>query len=272
MIVGIFGGPLQAVEGDLAPRPPVSAAAAEMRALYSTIPALGLTLSDGRRTTLDALARERPVVLTLFFARCPMVCRPYVRQLAAAAARVGGAGTDFQVVAVSFDPRDDLASLREFAGSLGLDLAPGWSFAVAEADELRSAADRLGFWYSRDPTTGSFDHTTSVVGIAHGRVIDAIAGNGIDTARFAALASTLRGEPWRSARSARTAAFRCFTFDPATGLARPDWGMLVLAAPGALALAAAFVLFGSGGARGLRGALGPSIRRAVGEESDPIAP
>ncbi|MDQ1349633.1 MAG: hypothetical protein QG573_3014 [Acidobacteriota bacterium] len=242
--------PLPAADDGSDPRPPASAAAAEMQALYSPVPPLELTLSDGRRTTLEALARERPVVLTLFFARCPLVCRPYVRQLAAAAGRVGGAGTDYQVIAVSFDPRDDPAALRAFAASLGLDGAPGWGFAVAGADELRAAADRLGFWYSWDPAAGGFDHATLVVGIAQGRVLDAIAGNGIDPARFAALASTLRGDPWRSTRNTKAASFRCFSFDPATGAAVPDWGMLILAVPGAFALVVAGSLFRAGARRG----------------------
>lgn len=224
-----------------------------MRALYATVPPLALTLSDGTRTTLDALSRERPVVMTLFFASCPLVCRPYVRQLAASVRRVGGAGSDYQVIAVSFDPRDDPAALLGFAASLGLDGAPGWHFAAADAEELRAAADRLGFWYSRDPAGGGFDHTTLIVGIAEGRVLDAIAGNGIDPARFASLASTLRGEPWRSTRNVKVASFRCFAFDPASGAVTPDWGMLILALPGALALLAACALFRAGARSGRGG-------------------
>ena len=102
-LLAAFAGIVPAV-GDATPR---SAAAIAAQALAARVPEMPLTLADGRRTSLAELGREGPLLLTFFYRRCPLVCRPYLRELRSALERRRSSGPAPRVVAVSFDPEEE---------------------------------------------------------------------------------------------------------------------------------------------------------------------
>lgn len=137
--------------------------------LGDRVPA-GLRFQDatGAHVSLDDLLHQgRPVVVTLGYHRCPMLCGLVLDGLAKAT-RIAGLklGKDFAAVDVSIDPGEDIKLLRqsqhrvvELAGN-GATTAD-WPFWVSGEDAgaaARRLADAVGFRYKYDPTSKLFAH------------------------------------------------------------------------------------------------------------------
>jgi protein SCO1/2 len=135
----------------------------------------GLTFTDvtGAPKTIESmLGQGHPVVVTLGYHRCPMLCGLVLDGLAKAARTVGLAlGKDWTAVDISIDPGEDPKLLQqnqhrvlELAGR-GADGKPlgrdAWPFWVSSADggaAARQLADAVGFRYKYDPTSKQFAH------------------------------------------------------------------------------------------------------------------
>jgi protein SCO1 len=134
----------------------------------------GLTFTDvtGAPMSLDSLlGHGRPVVVTLGYHRCPMLCGLVLDGLAKAAKTVGLAlGKDYTAVDISIDPGEDTKLLQqnqhrvlEQAGQgLGKPLTradwPFWLSSADRGDAARTLADAVGFRYKYDPTSKQFAH------------------------------------------------------------------------------------------------------------------
>ena len=134
----------------------------------------GLTFTDvtGAPMALDSLLGQgRPVVVTLGYHRCPMLCGLVLDGLAKAAQTISlGLGKDYTAVDISIDPGEDTKLLQqnqhrvlEQAGQgLGKpSTRADWPFWVSSADggaAARALADAVGFRYKYDPTSKQFAH------------------------------------------------------------------------------------------------------------------
>jgi protein SCO1/2 len=124
--------------------------------------------ATGAHHTIDELLHQgRPVVVTLGYHRCPMLCGLVLDGLAKAAHSAGLAlGKDFAALDVSIDPGEDINLLRKtqarvlaLAGNGAT--AKDWSFWVSgedAGDAARRLADAVGFRYKYDPTSKLFAH------------------------------------------------------------------------------------------------------------------
>jgi protein SCO1/2 len=129
-----------------------------------------LTFTDvtGAPKTIESLLHQgHPVVITLGYHRCPMLCGLVLDGLAKAARTVGlTLGKDWTAVDISIDPGEDPKLLQqnqhrvlEQAGN-GL-TRDAWPFWVSSADggaAARQLADAVGFRYKYDPTSKQFAH------------------------------------------------------------------------------------------------------------------
>jgi protein SCO1/2 len=78
------------------------------------------------------------------------------------------AGNHYQVVVVSFDPREtaDLAAAKKvsYVESYGrLDAAGGWHFLTSEQPSIDALTQAVGFRYSYDATNDKFAHASGIV-------------------------------------------------------------------------------------------------------------
>jgi cytochrome oxidase Cu insertion factor (SCO1/SenC/PrrC family) len=203
------------------------------------------TAADGRRK-LSTLWARRPLLLALVFATCAGVCRPYVRSLATAVDQVGGAGRSFDVAVLSFDPRDSPASMAEMARALDLDRRPGWIFGVVAPGEAADLAGAIGFWAVPVGLTGQFDHPAMVAAVAGGRTLRTLVGASVSPRRLREVAWELSGRfvPTYPLPGDRVL-FRCFRYRPESGRLAPDWGLLLLLAPGAGMVLGTALIFGT---------------------------
>lgn len=241
-----------AAEGAATAAPALSATQAQARIEGRAVPDIPLRLADGRETTLFELGRERALLVTFFYSRCTGVCTPFLQWIGEATAEVGGLGSEYMVLALSFDEADSAAQLRAQAQALGLSGNRDWQFAITDRAALAAITGALEFWYRRTPDAQQYDHDSLLVAIRDGQVIRALGGGPGQTQRLRELVWELRGRVAPYYPVQREPALRCLAFDARTGSSHLSWGMLVLVLPALAALAASLVLFRPG--RGSEGA------------------
>lgn len=262
LVLGAAAGPAQTADSARADRPPGGSSARvagagilpagepglprEDERLYAPVFDAALVDSAGAPRRLSELWRRRPLIVTLVFARCTLICPPYLRSLQRAVGAVGGAGEDYDVAVVSFDPGDTPAAMAALAARLGLDDEPGWVFAAAASPAAaRELADSLGAWVRWDPAGLATDHPAMLAAVDGGRVVRLLVGATVPPRRLREVVWELRHEfvPSYPLPSERVL-FRCFRYRPDTGGVALDWGFLLLLAPGAGMLLGTVAIFG----------------------------
>jgi protein SCO1/2 len=121
--------------------------------------------SEGRAVALGSyFTGRRPVVLTLVYFECPMFCNLVLNGLAKSIRSSGlVAGRDFDLLTVSFDPRDEYktasARRKHYLDALGLADEPGqWPFLTGGPSAIRDLANGVGFGYAPVPHAREFAH------------------------------------------------------------------------------------------------------------------
>ncbi len=123
--------------------------------LGQTVP-LDLVLVDeqGERLPLRQLL-DKPTILTLNYYRCSGLCTPLLNGVAEMLSRTDQEpGKDFQVLTVSFDPRDtaELAGLKKanYVKQLRPDFPPhAWRFMTGDPVTTKKLADAVGFHFAK---------------------------------------------------------------------------------------------------------------------------
>ncbi|GAB4424807.1 MAG: SCO family protein [Anaerolineae bacterium] len=140
---------------------------------------LDLTFTDstGQPVTLGEYFGDKPVVLSLGYYECPMLCSLVRNGLFDSLQKLDFTiGEDFQVVVVSIDPDETpqiaevkrRASMMEYGRSTSPD---GWNFLVGSEENIKQLADTVGFKYAYDPRIDEYVHPSGVMIITpQGRV------------------------------------------------------------------------------------------------------
>jgi protein SCO1/2 len=111
----------------------------------------------------------RPVILSLVFYKCPMLCNQILTGLLGSLrAQSFTVGKEFEVVTVSFDPREtpeDAAEKKEsFISRYNRPGAEkGWHFLVGDPENIRRLTDAVGFRYGYDEKTNQFAHASGIM-------------------------------------------------------------------------------------------------------------
>ena len=112
---------------------------------------------------------NRPVVLSLVYYSCPMLCPRVLDALNTSLRRMTLVpGEDYQVVTVSFDPKDTPAiSAQEKARQIQtLDRAGGeqaWHFLTGSQSAIQQLTQAVGFHFQWDPESRQFAHATALI-------------------------------------------------------------------------------------------------------------
>jgi protein SCO1/2 len=122
----------------------------------------------GRAVHLSDYFGKRPVLLSLVYYDCPMLCTQVLNGLLSALNVVSfDAGKEFEVVVVSFDPREKPsdASAKK-AAYLSRYRRPaadsGWHFLTGQAPAIAALAKAVGFGYRYDEARNQFAHASAV--------------------------------------------------------------------------------------------------------------
>jgi protein SCO1/2 len=123
----------------------------------------------GRIVTLGDYFGKKPVVLAFVYYQCPMLCTQVMNGISSSLKVLPfTAGNEFDVVLVSFDPRDTpeaanakkRAHLNHWAVR---DTSDGWHFLTGEEAEVRRVASTAGFTYQWDEQTQQFAHVSGLL-------------------------------------------------------------------------------------------------------------
>lgn len=119
----------------------------------------------GRSVRLGQFFHGEPVILVLEYLRCRDLCSYVLRDTAAALQRVPLVpGRDYEVIALSIDPREGPADAR---AARAMDLpgarSAGWHFLTGGAPEIRAVAQAVGFSYRYDPAIDQFAHPAGII-------------------------------------------------------------------------------------------------------------
>jgi len=115
---------------------------------------LVLVDEEGERIALRKLL-DKPTILTLNFFRCTGLCTPLLNGVAEMLSRTDQVpGKDFQVLTVSFDPRDDAELAGKKKASYLKQLGPAfdkhaWRFLTGDPITTKRLADAVGFRFAK---------------------------------------------------------------------------------------------------------------------------
>lgn len=111
----------------------------------------------------------KPVVLSLVYFSCPMLCTEELNGLDRSMKLIPmSVGKDFEVVTVSIDPTDEpiLAEAKRdlYTGMYGRPgAAQGWHFLTGENTQIKALADSVGYHYAYDSESKQFAHAAMLV-------------------------------------------------------------------------------------------------------------
>ncbi len=151
-------------------RPPMLQNVGIQQNLNDQIP-LNLHFKDeaGNDVTLGKYFGKRPVILNMVYYQCPMLCGEVLNGLSGALGILKlDLGKDFDVLTVSFDPRDtpQLATakkktfIQRYHRPGGAD---GWHFLTGQQDSIAALAKAVGFQYQYDAKIGQFAHPAAIM-------------------------------------------------------------------------------------------------------------
>jgi protein SCO1/2 len=176
----------------------------------------------GRRVKLGDYFGKRPVVLSLVYYGCPMLCLQSLGSLASTLGVLSeNPGEDFEVVSISIDPRetpalalDKKAHYVERSGKPSI--GKGWHFLTGAEADIRRVTHAAGFRYVWDEATQQYAHPAGiVVATTEGRVSRYLFG--IDYGPRDLRLALLDASKEKIGSPLQRALLYCYHYDLATG-------------------------------------------------------
>ncbi len=138
--------------------------------LGQTIP-VNLPFVDeaGRNVHIGEYFGQKPVLLVLVYYQCPMLCSQLLQGVMHALRVVPfEVGNEFDVVVVSFDPKDSpdnaIAKKKEIVARYGKrGNAAGWHFLTGQEASIRALTQAVGFRYQWDQESQTFIHASGIM-------------------------------------------------------------------------------------------------------------
>lgn len=138
--------------------------------LNASVP-LDLTFRDetGRNVKLADYFHGAPVVLSLVYYQCPMLCTQVLNGMVESFLDLPyTVGKEFDVITVSFDPSEtpELAAAKkeEYLRAYGHGGADkGWHFLTGDEASIKKLTAAVGFRYVYDPESRQFAHPSGIM-------------------------------------------------------------------------------------------------------------
>lgn len=123
----------------------------------------------GQTVRLGEYFGAKPVVLTLVYYDCPMLCTQILNGVAGSLKGINfDIGKQFDVVTVSFNPKETSvlaaskkANYLERYGRAGA--SAGWHFLTGDQHSIDALCEAVGFRYQYDPSTGQYAHASGIM-------------------------------------------------------------------------------------------------------------
>ncbi|HEV8523881.1 MAG TPA: SCO family protein [Terriglobales bacterium] len=177
---------------------------------------------SGQRVPLRTYFGRRPVILTLVYYECPMLCNQVLNGLVSALRVLKfDAGREFDIVTVSFNPRETPALAAEkkqnyLARYKRPTAVEGWHFLTGEPEAIDALTRAVGFRYAYDPATKQFAHASAILVLTpDGRIARYFYG--IEYAPKDLRLGLVEASQGKVGNLVDQVLLYCFHYDPATG-------------------------------------------------------
>ena len=123
----------------------------------------------GRDVQLRDYFTEKPVLLALVYYGCPMLCNQTEQGVVGALRMLSfNPGRDYEVVFVSFDPREspDMAAQKKESAMTHFrrpETASGWHFLTGSKESIDALTKGANFRYSFDQKSNLFAHASGIL-------------------------------------------------------------------------------------------------------------
>ena len=127
---------------------------------------------NGQTVQLGQYFGKRPVVLSLVYYSCPMLCTQVLNGMVGAFKTLAFVpGEEYEVVTVSFDPKETPALAAE-KKRIYVDYLPeakrqgatnGWHFLTGDEAGIKRLTEAVGFRYQWDEATKQFAHASGIM-------------------------------------------------------------------------------------------------------------
>ena len=123
----------------------------------------------GNQIALGQYFHQKPVILSLVYYQCPMLCTQVLNGMVSSFLPLSfSAGKEFEVVTVSFDPREtpEMAAakketyLKRYGRASAWD---GWHFLTGDKASIDALTEAVGFHYAFDPKLNQFAHASGIM-------------------------------------------------------------------------------------------------------------
>lgn len=173
--------------------------------------------AQGEKVKLSEVI-NKPTLLALVYYECPGICSPLQTELGWVASRVDLVpGKDFQVVSLSFDPREDYKVAARWKKNYLEGIKRGfpenaWTFLTGDTANIRKITDAVGFNYI--PSSDSnFVHAGAIMAISpKGKISRYVYG--LQYNPFDIKMALLDAEAGKTSPTVTTLLQYCFSYDP----------------------------------------------------------
>jgi len=132
---------------------------------------MGLTFRDeyNRPISLAQASNGKPTILVLAYYRCPMLCNKTLNDLTNAMRGMDWSiGNEFNVVVVSFDPKEKYDRAAEKKANYVKDYGregadKHWRFLTGDKENIKTLAETVGFRYEYDKTIKEYNHASGLM-------------------------------------------------------------------------------------------------------------
>jgi protein SCO1/2 len=192
---------------------------------------LSLMFNDetGRRIRLGQYFGEKPVVLSLVYYECPMLCTLVLNGLLKSLrAMAFSAGREFEVVTISFDPSETpaLAASKKIQYIDGYNrpgAGEGWHFLTGDKNAIDRLTAQVGFRHKYDDSTGQWAHASGIMVLTpDGRVSKYFFG--LEYSARDLRLSLVEASQGRIGSAVDQVLLYCFHYDPTTG----KYGLVIM--------------------------------------------
>ena len=172
--------------------------------------------------------RGKPLVISMIYTRCPIICAATTRSLSALKLSQDALGAgSFGVLTIGFDTENDTPeAMGDFAKRMDVNLS-NWAFVSADPDTIKKLSKDLGFVFFPS-AEGGFNHITQTTYIdGQGKVYLHVYGDEIDNKTLLQplkdmIYNVKVAEPGLAGLSNKVRLF-CTVYDTKTGNYRVDY-------------------------------------------------
>ncbi|MHB8216448.1 MAG: SCO family protein [Candidatus Sulfotelmatobacter sp.] len=123
----------------------------------------------GKAVSLGNYFGRKPLIVNLVYYNCTMLCGEALAGLSSAMRLIKfDVGNEFDVVTVSFDPRETpemaAAKKKDYVGRYGrANAAAGWHFLTGPPESINALTKAVGFQYQFDAKSNQYAHATAIM-------------------------------------------------------------------------------------------------------------